>query len=62
MDSLQIDETLHIEQAARLINLSIKYVRREIANGSFVSQKKNGRILIDKHSFLHWKDNQSKKN
>lgn len=62
MDSLQVDETLHIEQAARLINLSIKYVRREIANGSFVSQKKNGRILIDKHSFLHWKDNRSKKN
>ncbi len=49
-------DTLHIEQAAILANLSIKTIRKKVANGAFESKKQKGKIVINKQSFLNWKN------
>lgn len=56
MEGNLLVETIQVEQAAILANLSIKTIRKEVASGSFESDKKNGKIIINKHSFLAWKD------
>ncbi|PAF46988.1 DNA (cytosine-5-)-methyltransferase [Helicobacter sp. 12S02634-8] len=48
-----------MQQAAALSNLSIKNIRREVASNSFLSLRKNGKILVDRDSFMAWQNQQS---
>lgn len=45
---------LSIEEISKISNLSIKTIRREVANGAFIKKVKNGKTLIEKDSFLKW--------
>lgn len=46
---------LSIEDVAKLTNISIKLVRREIASGDLKSSKINNKIIINEKDFEDWK-------
>ncbi|MDO5564180.1 MAG: DNA cytosine methyltransferase [Eubacteriales bacterium] len=49
-------EIYSIDEIAKNINKSVKFVRREVASGKLKSVKNNNKYLIDQKSFENWKN------